>query len=1536
MNLFNAKFNDRTILYNNGIMVPNRNSFLDETLINQDIHRIKNGMPIIYTANYVKEYNSFYGGNVTQLLTIGILQSGLKVSVLIKDIDIYFEVFPSDFVNAEPNSDMQLALDQLDNCDISPQDAYRTLRERFPSVMKAFCDKIDILERETSSYMKTVVHRYIYNVGPRSKFVGIRMHYKNLSLYKNATFVAKTNGGAYMYKELFVTTYSKGNLIDVIAARNDVSFGTWMKLSNYKRSDIKNKVSRLEFNIEISINDFTKINPHDYEKLAISADSMNIYRSIFMCIDIESANISDVIDIKSENNDKGILDSNNSVFNIGCVVSLESDNKETNYRINIINTEAPAVITSKHYKRLGVPNSFTIVTANTRETLLAFIKIMAEIKPDFVLGYNSLDFDIPQLLIALRVNNLYDKFYTDVSLLLGDNIAMYKYIYKHNGIDYHYNKSGYTFWSNMKTTSMVSGISNNIETKEGIKLKVNNAKLSSMKIANNKNKDYHDIAIPGIIMLDVMLISWKKFPNENNKGGMNHYLKKCGLKEKLDVPYYKIWLFYRMSKSYDILVEPHTIPKLCKHGLANSHPFTDDKGETHTCEDHTGYYLGKNEINVDVYNALDGQSLIDNIQRIVEYCSYDAEGALTLVKIYSFMMEKRKFCSLVNLTLEKVVYRADVTKVENGMRKTLYKNGYSYIEETLLLCETNRPVFHLRKIMEANQNMMLYHIRNKAPKNTGAEVKIHVKGKICHTYIINGKPFTCALPVSAADFASLYPSILMAYNACNTTIIFNVLILKKLIETYPELEYTTIKTNDLLAASKFPVEMNEYFTEFYRTAFRDNEFYIISHKNNKDNYSIYAKFLHEYFGIRGATKTKMGDSAKKADAILDQMLEDKTYKAAFATDNKGCKNLKSYLEKELFEHNDEYRNYKIEYQNQLGEQLAVKVIMNTLYGALDYNASPLYSPLIASIITHFGRKYLNISNKICLREGKTLIYNDTDSTYYHHHPDDFLDIVTRYVNGEFDKDRFRKKMVTRSIRLSSDIKSLREYCEKKIKTLISAQSGDDKIYKIQHKLNNLPETMFTDRLNAEFARVSEGNYLRQVYEETLYPAVYCMLKKYFGLIHGHSYTDVNNFTMNDMLLRGVKLRTANCTNYEKEFSIKMLNRIIREDDTPIRDVVFQELNTKITEPVNYNDLVIYENVARYKAGVKNKILGMIPRIEMLHETTSDPKLKSLYRIPFELENVYYICVKNNKPYCIMGRKNAPKKCDLYEYTTVVEYLYNKYKQGKADSYKEVDELNYIMSVAATCAQLLSYVEDSDFGYYDGIENKDYTKCIAKYIRRYCTEFYAAKEENIKISNDMSIYKSYIRKNKRIFNVLIDEYLNIGYDVKVTKLAKSMIHKMINVANKRKFSNKLINIANYSFIDFGTLCEDFVYNADYKNMYNRDIDEDYIEILRTCHNNITPAMESLFVYLNAIRDEIVDQFFVIIKSEAFRDVPECDDGQECNDLRVVDLRMDRISYENIEKLAHCESLFRFYCGIRAMCAGTIKFYYMNKKIEFEEL
>jgi hypothetical protein len=440
------------------------------------------------------------------------------------------------------------------------------------------------------------------------------------------------------------------------------------------------------------------------------------------------------------------------------------------------------------------------------------------------------------------------------------------------------------------------------------------------------------------------------------------------------------------------------------------------------------------------------------------------------------------------------------------------------------------------------------------------------------------------------------------------------------------------------------------------------------------------------------------------------------------------------------------------------------------------------------LTTYFGREYIQYSNKICCENGKTIVYNDTDSVYYYHEIAVFVDILDRYLQGEFSQKILSKKLVRRSIKHGSARATLKYYYAKKLKS-------DPNNAKILANLNDTTE-MFEDILNRSFIEKSGSNILKQVREETLYPAVFMMKKKYFGKIHTVSYVD--KYGMSDLLIRGIAIRSGNCTGFLRQFNEKLLFDIIDANivtnisaNTSISANIGISANISISKLVldslfdlyNYevtnDNLHLFENVVRYKSNKANKALMFVERMQKLHNSTVDEKLRDLYKIPSELESVYFIYTQPNRFMTIKGNNYVMKKCEIAEYKEVILHL------GLS-----VDMHSYILSVLSTCAQFLTYDTASKL-YENGIENNVYAEKIKRDLVKKCTQIKKDSQAEKDKSMRKKHYKHFFASNyKHLKARLREEFPTIAFLlVMIINVKKNLYDDAIILANKISLAMK---------------------------------------------------------------------------------------------------------------------------------------------------
>ncbi len=176
-------------------------------------------------------------------------------------------------------------------------------------------------------------------------------------------------------------------------------------------------------------------------------------------------------------------------------------------------------------------------------------------------------------------------------------------------------------------------------------------------------------------------------------------------------------------------------------------------------------------------------------------------------------------------------------------------------------------------------------------------------------------------PVSGLDYSSLYPSIIMTYNISPEKLIVD--------ETYAKELEAMGKT---LQHVSFP-----YCGKMVHAWF-------VRHNNVKEDYSICGSLLIELFDQRARLK---GSLHKWSDVIYELEQEMKPFIAR--------------NEEHKFPRLDEYNEAKFNYISSDSKQRAVKIFMNTLYGAMGEMNSFICAIEVAASVTTMGKYNLMLA-----------------------------------------------------------------------------------------------------------------------------------------------------------------------------------------------------------------------------------------------------------------------------------------------------------------------------------------------------------------------------------------------------------------------------------------------------------------------------------------------------------------------------------------------------------------------------------------------
>ena len=201
--------------------------------------------------------------------------------------------------------------------------------------------------------------------------------------------------------------------------------------------------------------------------------------------------------------------------------------------------------------------------------------------------------------------------------------------------------------------------------------------------------------------------------------------------------------------------------------------------------------------------------------------------------------------------------------------------------------------------------------------------------------VISPKPGFYTSCVSTVDFASLYPSIMMAWNMCYTTM------------------RTTLTAEELCLRTTMPLAACRRVISFLGA---------LECQDPRLRKAVQPD-AREWHRCGNA------EFSRKQNGLLPQIL--KTLLGNRAVAKKRMKQAK----------ND------VEYNVLNGQQLALKLCANSLYGftGTSMEVGMLPCPAIASSVTYMGRKLTTATKAMCERKfGVEGVYGDTDSVFFHH------------------------------------------------------------------------------------------------------------------------------------------------------------------------------------------------------------------------------------------------------------------------------------------------------------------------------------------------------------------------------------------------------------------------------------------------------------------------------------------------------------------------------------------------------------------------
>jgi DNA polymerase elongation subunit (family B) len=538
---------------------------------------------------------------------------------------------------------------------------------------------------------------------------------------------------------------------------------------------------------------------------------------------------------------------------------------------------------------------------------------------------------------------------------------------------------------------------------------------------------------------------------------------------------------------------------------------------------------------------------LSEMAEVMDYCLVDAMRCQELLLAKNIITDMREIGVRSFTSMYECIYLADAMKVKNLILHEAIKYGIEF-------SSISRPVPKFK-----------YPGAYVVDPETGLENQ---------------------RPVTGLDFASLYPSLIRAYNL--------------------SIECTVTDENEAKRLEK--EGYNLHYIEFPGPEGTTIKGWTVRHDNQKEKTGIYPYILGYLFDQRTDMKGIMKPLTKQLEHLgkrlseatdSDNKIADLKKKIKASSKDDEIKQMRENIEQiqkdvESIEAlKDQITNTKVKYEYINSKQKALKVFMNTFYGVMGDVTSPLFMLLLAGAVTSSGRDNLRKVAKYVKKQGYKIKYGDTDSLYLVPPDSVFTEVDKLYKDGKINKLEYFTQMVELTMKNMNEFKN-------EVNTFLEKDNGT--------------------------------KYLNMAYEEVLFPAALLTKKIYYGIPH----MGVVNFKPEKLFIRGMAPIKRGFPDFIKKVDMEIMWESMSVENTKdLRQIVEDKLREIPTRKWTLEDFV---QTAEYRPSKDQKTVKAF--VETL-KPEDRPKPGKRFK---------YIVVEGNPYYSTLeGHKKTKKKGEIMAY-----------------------------------------------------------------------------------------------------------------------------------------------------------------------------------------------------------------------------------------------------------------------------------------------
>lgn len=343
------------------------------------------------------------------------------------------------------------------------------------------------------------------------------------------------------------------------------------------------------------------------------------------------------------------------------------------------------------------------------------------------------------------------------------------------------------------------------------------------------------------------------------------------------------------------------------------------------------------------------------------------------------------------------------------------------------------------------------------------------------------------------------------------------------------------------------------------------------------------------------------------------------------------------------------------------KQKALKVFMNSFYGTAGSKTSPWFLLPLAGGVTAAGRYNLKLVHRFVTARDYDVIYGDTDSLYLCCPPASYAAERQAWETSPGTPEDYER------------------YCAAIVR-------------KTMRELGAL-----RDEVNAHLERDNGTKFLNMAYEEVLFPSVYLGKKKYYGIAH----EEVPNFRPKKLFIKGVDCMKQGQTPLSAEMGRRIMWRSVelRRPGRDPRPSMLEIVEEVVREALTNRDQWRFEDfvqTASWRPEAQNlSVQHFMRRMARRHEAELEanrrleargrPGAPLRYLAPEPGERFAFVVMEQPAVFSLAGKRlDGKRKGDRMEYVEVARALI-------AEGRQHIDLPFYFTSyVVGLCTRFVSF------------------------------------------------------------------------------------------------------------------------------------------------------------------------------------------------------------------------------------------------------